>query len=146
MDARTRFEQTRQAVVELDNVKALIMSGGDEWLPPGVRSSAISDPTASRAIRNVDELQERLKSLRQRESELESFIGVSLGVIEAVRKGFNEQAAELLDLRYIDGLKWRDVTELTDVKRQKGNYLLNITFDWIDSVGVSRLLKGQYEI
>lgn len=146
MDARARFEQTRQAVVELDNVKALIMSGGDEWLPPGVRSSAISDPTASRAIRNVDELQERLKSLRQRESELESFIGVSLGVIEAVRKGFNEQAAELLDLRYIDGLKWRDVTELTDVKRQKGNYLLNITFDWIDSVGVSRLLKGQYEI
>ena len=146
MNARERFNATRKAIVELDNIKALIMSGGDDWLPPGVKSSAISDPTATRAIRNVDELQGRLEALRSRESELESFIGVSLALIEAVRDGLGDKYANVLDARYIDGCKWSWIAEEYGIKRQRGNYLLNIAFDYIDSVGVSRLLKGETEL
>ena len=66
MTARDRFVQTRQAVIELNNIKALIMSDGDDWKPPGVKVHAVSDPTASRAIRNVDEWGEQLAELRKR--------------------------------------------------------------------------------
>ena len=142
MRARERFNATRKAIVELDSIKALIMSGGDDWLPPGVKSSAISDPTATRAIRNVDELQERLQALRSRESELEGFIGVSLVLIEAVRDGLGDKYANVLDQRYIDGMTWREI----GVAKSTGKVWVAVAFDYIDSVGVSRLLKGETEL
>ena len=146
MSARDRFVQTRQYVIELNNIKALIMTDGDDWKPPGVKVHAVSDPTASRAIRNVDEWGEQLAELRKRESELEHFIGVSLAIIEAVRDGLGETYAQLLDARYIDDEPWAHIQERLNINKKRGSYLLNIAFDWIDSVGVSRLLRKDYEI
>ena len=146
MSARERFVQTRSAVVELNNIKALIMSDGDDWKPPGVKGHAVSDPTASRAIRNVDEWGEQLAELRKRESELEHFIGVSLQIIEAVRDGLGDTYAQLLDARYIDDEPWAHIQERLNINKKRGSYLLNIAFDWIDSVGVSRLLRKDYEV
>ena len=146
MTARDRFTQTRKAVIELCSIKALIMSGGEDWKPPNVKAQGVSDPTAARAIRNVDELADKLEALRKREAELEEFIGVTLGIIEAVRKGLGEDYARLLEARYIDDYKWSWIKELYGVKRPYGNYLLNIAFDWIDSIGVARLLRGDYEL
>ena len=146
MTARDRFVQTRQYVIELNNIKALIMSDGDDWKPPGVKVHAVSDPTASRAIRNVDEWGEQLAELRKREAELEHFIGVSLQIIEAVRDGLGADYADLLDRRYIDGLTWKQISNEYKLSRSTGSYMLNIVFDWIDSVGISRLLKGDYEV
>ena len=146
MTARDRFVQTRSAVVELNNIKALIMSDGDDWKPPGVHVHAVSDPTASRAIRNVDEWGEQLAELRKRESELEHFIGTTLAIIEAVRDGLGSDYADLLDRRYIDGLTWKQITNDYKLSRSTGSYMLNIAFDWIDSVGISRLLNGDYEV
>lgn len=142
MSARERFVQTRSAVVELNNIKALIMSDGDDWKPPGVKVHAVSDPTASRAIRNVDEWGEQLAELRKRESELEYFIGVSLAIIEAVRSGLGADYADLLDARYIDCLTWKQM----DVAKSTGKMKVAIAFDWIDSIGISRLLRDEYEI
>ena len=146
MTARDRFEQTRKAVVELDTIKALIMTGGDDWKPEGVKQPGTSDPTASRAIYNVDEWGEQLEELRHREAELEDFIGVSLSVIEAVRKGFGEIYANLIDWRYIDGMTWKQIHDDYGVLRTSGQYLISIAFDWIDSVGVSRLLRNDFEV
>lgn len=146
MTARDRFVQTRQAVIELNNIKALIMSDGDDWKPPGVKVHAVSDPTASRAIRNVDEWGEQLAELRKRESELEHFIGTTLEIIEAVRDGLGKTYAQLLDARYIDDEPWRDIQERLNINKKRGSYLLGIAFDWIDSVGVSRLLRKDYEV
>ena len=147
MSARDRFVATRKAVIELDNIKALIMSDGDDWKPPGVKSQGVSDPTASKAIRNVDEWGEQLVELRKREAELEHFIGTTLALIEAVRRGLGETYAALLDQRYIDCLPWKDV-ELNGetVPRSTGKMKVAIAFDWIDSVGVSRLLRGEDEV
>lgn len=142
MTARERFVQTRQYVIELNNIKALIMSDGDDWKPPGVKVHAVSDPTASRAIRNVDEWGEQLAELRKRESELEYFIGVSLAIIEAVRSGLGADYADLLDARYIDCLTWKQM----DVAKSTGKMKVAIAFDWIDSIGISRLLRDEYEI
>lgn len=142
MTARERFVQTRQAVIELNNIKALIMSDGDDWKPPGVKVHAVSDPTASRAIRNVDEWGEQLAELRKREAELEYFIGMTLQIIEAVRIGLGAEYADLLDQRYIDCLTWKQM----DVSKSTGKMKVAIAFDWIDSVGVSRLLKGEHEV
>ena len=130
MSARERFVQTRQAVIELNNIKALIMSDGDDWKPPGVKVHAVSDPTASRAIRNVDEWGEQLAELRKRESELEHFIGLGADY------------ADILDARYIDCLTWKQM----DVAKSTGKMKAAIAFDWIDSIGISRLLREDYEV
>ena len=142
MSARDRFVQTRSAVVELNNIKALIMSDGDDWKPPGVKVHAVSDPTASRAIRNVDEWGEQLAELRKRESELEHFIGTTLAIIEAVRSGLGSDYADILDKRYIDCLTWQQM----DMPKSTGKMKVAIAFDWIDSIGISRLLREDYEV
>ena len=142
MSARDRFVQTRQAVIELNNIKALIMSDGDDWKPPGVKVHAVSDPTASRAIRNVDEWGEQLAELRKREAELEHFIGTTLQIIEAVRSGLGSDYADILDKRYIDCLTWQQM----DMPKSTGKMKVAIAFDWVDSIGISRLLRGEVEV
>lgn len=147
MTARDRFTATYRAVIELNNIKALIASDGDDWKPPGVHAPGVGDPTASRAIRNVDYWGVKLEELRKRETELEDFIGVTLAIIEAVRAGLGNDYADLLDQRYIDGFAWRDVTLRGEVvPRSTGKRKIAIAFDWIDSVGVSHLLRGEYEV
>lgn len=146
MSARDRFVATRKAVIELDNIHALIMTEGDDWKPPGVHVKGIADPTASRAIRNVDEWQDQLAELRRREEELTSYIGTTLAVIEGVRNGFGEIYATLLEHRYIDVWTWAQIYDEYGIKRQYGHYLINIAFDWIDSVGVSRILNEDLEL
>ena len=142
MSARDRFVQTRSAVIELNNIKALIMSDGDDWKPPGVKVHAVSDPTALRAIRNVDEWGEQLAELRKREAELEHFIGTTLAIIEAVRSGLGSDYADILDARYIDCLTWAQM----DVAKSTGKMKVAIAFDWIDSIGISKLLRGEVEV
>lgn len=147
MNAKSRFEATRAAVPRLNEVKALIMYGCDDWRPEGVRTSvATSDPTAAAAIRAVDELADKLDALRAEESELEDLIGTSLAIIEAVRRGFGEIYANLLDWYYIDGMTWTEISKEHGVNRTYCYQLVDIAFDWIDSVGVSRLLRGQTEV
>lgn len=146
MTARNRFEQTRQAVIELDTIKALIMTGGDDWKPPSVRAHGVSDPTANRAIHNVDTWEEQLVELRKRESELENFIGVTLAIIQGVREGFGEVYANLLEWRYIDGLTMTQINKDSGINRTYCYQLIDIAFDWIDSVGVSRIIGNDYEV
>ena len=155
MNAKHRFEATRAAVKRLNEVKALIMYGCDDWKPEGVRTSqGISDPTATAAIRAVDELGEKLKALQAEEAELTDLIGTSLAIIEAVRVGFGDKYATVLDMRYIDCEKWAEIAERfesaqhdkeTITTRTVQNWA-QVTFDWIDSVGVSRLLRGEVEL
>ena len=151
--ARDRFEHTRDCVKRLKEVQLLIMYECDDWQPPNVKAKgAISDPTATRAIAMVDELSVKLEALKQEESELESFIGESLAIINAVEIGLGEEYAIVLDSRYIDLWKWKDIAKLftnakneTVATRTVQNWA-QIAFDWIDSVGISRLLKGDTEL
>ena len=147
MDAKTRFERTRAAVQRLNEVHALLMYDGDDWKPEDVRTSTnASDPTASRAIYAVDELAEKLNALRAEERELIDLIGESGTIIAAVRKGFGTPYGNLLEWRYIDCYTWRRIHDDYGITRDCGRYLLDVAFDWIDSVGVSKLLRGQTEL
>lgn len=147
MNAKSRFEATRAAISRLDEVKALIMYDCDDWRPEGMRTSvATSDPTAAAAIRSVDELADKLDALRSEESELEDLIGTSLAIISAVRVGFGEIYANLLDWYYIDGMTWTEISNEHGVNRTYCYQLVDIAFDWIDSVGVSRLLHGEVDV
>lgn len=147
MNARERFEKTRRSIKRLNEVKSLIMLGGDDWRPPHIKAKTdASDPTANTAIYRVDVAGDMLDELRREESELENFIGVSLALIAAVRVGFGEIYAYLLEWRYIDGLTWKQVHEEHGTLCAAGKYLVGIAFDWIDSVGVSRLLNDDYEV
>ena len=140
MNARERFEQTRNAVKRLNEVHVLLMYGLDDWTPERIRTPGkVSDPTANQAIRNVDVIPNKLDALKVEEKELEAFIGETLQVMHTVRKCFGDVYANLLEWRYIDCLRWEDINERCGIKRQYGNYLLNIAFDWIDSVGLARL-------
>lgn len=147
MDAKTRFEATRKAIPRLKEIKWLIMTDGEDWRPEGVRSATdTSDPTASRAIYAVDELGEKLDALRREERELESLIGESLEIIEKTKDGFGEIYGYMLEWRYIDRETWTEIHEEHGITRDRGRYLLDVAFDWIDSVGVSRLLRGQTDV
>lgn len=147
MSARDRFVQTRDRVIELARIQALIWSQGDDWKPDSVGRATDSDPTANRAIYNVDELADKLAGYRAREAALIEFIGMTLAIIEGVRHGLGDEYASLLDQRYIDCLAWRDVEyNGKAVKPRTGRAKVAIAFDWIDSLGVSAILRGDYEL
>ncbi len=147
MMARDRFELTRKYIERLDEVHNLIMYECDDWKPPTIRARGEkSDPTANRAAYNVDELAEKLAALRREESELLEFIGLTIAIIEGVRSGFGEVYANLLEVRYVDGWTWARISDDYGIKRSTGYNLLAIAFDWVDSVGVSRLLAGDTEV
>lgn len=147
MNARERFEATRKAIPRLHDVQLAIMYECDDWKPPAVKAhTQTADPTASRAIYRVDELAEKLDALRAEERELTQLIGETLAIIAAVRDGFGEIYANLLEWRYVDRVSWKTIHDDYGIKRDRGRYLLDVAFDWIDSVGVSRLLRGQTEL
>lgn len=147
MNAHERFERTRRSVARLNEVKLLIMYGCDDWRPEHIRAKTDKpDPTANEAAYRVDVLGEQLDELKREEHELESFIGITLAIIAQVRAGFGEIYANLLDWHYIDGRTWTNISADTGIKRSTCYYLVDIAFDWIDSVGVSRLLKGEMDV
>lgn len=147
MNAQERFELTRRRIARLNEVKALIMYGCDDWRPEHIRAKTDKpDPTANEAAYRVDVLGEQLDELKREEYELEQFIGITLAIIAQVRAGFGEIYANLLDWHYIDGRTWTNISADTGIKRSTCYYLVDIAFDWIDSVGVSRLLKGEMDV
>ena len=147
MNARERFELTRRRIARLNEVKLLIMYGCDDWRPAHIRAKTDKpDPTANEAMHRVDVLSEQLDELKREEQELESFIGVSLTIIAQVRAGFGEIYANLLEWHYIDGRTWTSISADTGIKRSTCYYLVDIACDWVDSVGVSRLLNGEVEL
>lgn len=147
MNAKERFQRTKRAVKRLHEVQLQIMYECDDWKPPQVKTKTDkSDPTANKAIYNVDELGEKLEALRKEETELTDFIGVSLAIIEAVRNGFGEIYALMLERYYIDGWSYERINDEYSILRRRLYYLLDIAFDWIDSVGVSKLLNGDVEL
>lgn len=147
MSARDRFVQTRKAIVELDSVKAQLDNQGEEWHPEGIHVRGISDPTAQKAIYNVDVLSSVLDKLRQREGELEQFIGTTLMIISRVAEGLGKDYAQILDQRYIDGLEWKDVrVNGVGINISTGKRKVSIACDWIDSLGLEKLSRGDFEI
>ena len=147
MSARDRFVLTRQYIVELAIIQARIMNDGDEWQPPKVHASGNADPTASRAIHNVDEWGAELKELREREEWLLEFIGFTGEIIEGVRNGLGQKYADVLEQRYIDGYAWHDVVlDGETVNKRTGQRIMNVAFDWIDSVGMADVAGGVYDV
>ena len=133
MTARDRFIRIRKAVIELDTVQALIATQGDDWHPDTVGRSQCPDPTATLAIRNVDEWGVRLAELKSREAELMEIIGNGLRDIERVRSGLSDRHASVLDQRYIDALPWRYVEYGGKrVKLSTGKKLVAEAFKWLD--------------
>ena len=138
-----RFTETRARVQRLHSVQLALMFECDDWKPPQVRSKGeTSDPTAARACYIVDELESKLTSLRQEESELLEYIGLTLRIIDGIRRGLGGKYADVLEARYIDCRKWKDI----DISRSHGRDLINVACDWVDSLGVSRVLSGNYEL
>lgn len=142
MAARDRFEQTRTAVNELRAIRAMIAAGGRDWMPEGVRSNSLGDPTANQAIYNLETLEGRLAYLMAREAELCGFIRTSLRLIQAVRKEFGELYGSVLRQRYVDGLQWRDVRyDGKKVARSTGKALVSKACAWIDEIGTAEVLE-----
>jgi DNA-directed RNA polymerase specialized sigma24 family protein len=149
MDARERFERTRKARKRLDEVQALIMYDCDDWKPPGIKAhNEQSDPTAKRAIYNVDELAEKLTALRAEERELTQLIGESLVIIRAVRDGMpgGDKYADMLDARFINDWSFSRIAEEFDIAKSTAKERVDVALDWIDGVGVSRLLRGEVDV
>ena len=146
LTAKKRFEQTRRDVRRLNEVNLAIMFCCDDWQPEQVKAhNEQADVTASRAIYNVDSLEPRMEALRVEQIELQDRIGIAGELIEATRNGLGERYADILEWRYIDLLSWTDIRKY-GIARSTGYELINIACDWIDSVGISKLLHGDYEL
>lgn len=125
----------------------LIMYDLDDWTPEGVKSaSETSDPTASRAIHNVDERYELMRDLKREQFELQDLIATSGEIIDKVKGHFVEKYGVVLELRYIDCHTWTDIADAFDASERTMRDWAQRACDWVDSIGVSRLLGGQYEI
>ena len=146
-NAKSRFENVKQAVVRLHEVQLMIMNDCEDWRPPSVSSRhSIPDPTANTAIRHVDELEEKLQRLRAEESDLIEEIGEALVIIRAVRDGLGDKYADVLEWRYIDCMTWGSIRTAYDVKKQTGRDRMNVAFDWIDSIGITRIIAGDLDL
>lgn len=149
IDAKSRLAATRRAIERLDEIHLLLMYGGDDWQPDHIRTRTDkSDPTANRAIYAVDELAEKLVALRQEERELTELIGETLAIIRGVREGLGDKYADVLDARYIDGTPWSGIVDGDgrEIKSTTARRMVDVACDWIDSVGVSRLMRGEIEL
>lgn len=135
------------AVDRLHEVQLMIMNDCEDWRPPSVSSRhSTPDPTANTAIRHVDDLEGMLKVLRAEESELIEEIGEALVIIRAVRDGLGDKYADVLEWRYIDCMTWGGISTAYDVKKQTGRDRMNVAFDWIDSIGITRILAGDLDL
>lgn len=140
MSARDRFNQTREAVIEHHRICLEIMACGEDWKPEEVRVPK-GDPTCTKALHLLD-WSDKLATLEARKDELEEFIGLTLAIIEGVRVGLGEEYADVLDARYIDCMTWRDM----GVNKSTGKHRVSVACDWVDSLGVAKILAGDYEI
>lgn len=146
-NAKQRFARVKRAVARLHEVQLMIMNGCDEWRPPSVSSrSTLPDPTANAAIRHVDEIDGRLRSLRDEEAELVEFIGEALVIVQAVRDGLGGKYADVLEWRYVDCLTWDYIKAEFDVSRRTVRDRESVAFDWIDSIGITRIIAGDLEL
>lgn len=148
MLARERFENTRAAIRRLDDVHLAIMLEGEDWKPQQlhVHAPGTSDPTAARAIYRADNLPDIMQALHAEEHELTDYIGVTLRLLENVRKGLGDKYANILDWLYIDGASWDYIRDTYNVKRSTGSEWRAIAFDWIDSIGIQACLRGEYDV
>ena len=147
LNAKERFERVRAAVYRLHDVQLLIMNGCEDWRPQTVRARRqVPDPTANAAIYHVDQVEKMLHALKVEESELLRTIGAALVIIQGVRDGLGDKYADVLEWRYIDCRTWEYIRDEYGVSRRTGNRRANVAFDWADSIGVTRILAGDFEI
>lgn len=128
---RDQFKATIKAVADLNEVNRLLMFGGDDWHPEGVKSPGIGDPTANRAIYNLGPGARRIAYLMRRRDELADYIGVTLKLIERVRD-HDERTAHVLEARYVDCVKWADIEWKGErVPVSTGKYLASLAFEFL---------------
>lgn len=133
MSARDRFEQTRKAVIEFNQIQVQKWLEGDEWQPENATAQGITDPTATRAIYLAEVWNKKLVKLERREKVLLELIGGTLRDIEEVRVFLGGEHAAILDQRYIDGLSWRDVEYRGKrIARSTGKLKVAQAFEWLD--------------
>jgi hypothetical protein len=146
--ARERFEATRAAVQRLTDVQLAIMLEGDEWKPaqPHIHTSGTSDPTATQGVYRAETLPRIMGNLKSEEHELINYIGTTLALIESVRAGLGDKYANVLQWLYVDCMTWTQIHEHYGVIRSTGSTWRAIAFDWIDSIGIRELLRGEVEL
>lgn len=138
MDARATFERTRRDVQRLRDVSTMLMYDCDDWKPEQPGRTGTSDPTMTMAMKR-DKLESERDALVDR-------IGRSLVLIQRVRDGLGEKYASVLEWRYIDGDLWHDITHDHRVPRTTARDRRDVALDWVDSIGIDKLLREDYEI
>ena len=133
MAARDKFEQTRKAVIEFNQIQVAKWLQGEEWKPESAKGGGISDPTAIKGIYLADVWRGKLATLERRERDLLGLIRGTLEDVEQVRTYLGNEHASILIQRYIDGLEWRDVAyHGKRIPRSTGKLKVRQAFDWLD--------------
>ena len=139
MSARDVFEAARRASrrieelhFELEEPISRASSG------QGVRTSSVGDPTARAAERQIERVPEILREI----DACEKAISEALALIDGVRQAFETPWWRVLELHYIDGMSWPEVSEEMCLSRATCVRWRDAAFDWIDFVGDAKARRG----
>ena len=138
-DSRSFFTEAHHAARKIEEMQRIISSGGEEYQArhgsAGGSKPEHSDPTAQAAIR----LGAILDWAKAEQQAAEETVGEALEVLAGVEIGLGRDYADVLELRYIDGMPWVDVCMFVGKSRSQANRYMAVAHDWVDSQGIERV-------
>ena len=133
--ARAFFAQVRRAVKDMEEWRYIADEGADAFAVTGTggASSAVSDPTANRAIWLADHDEAIRANAVEHILHCESLIGAGLAIIAVVRRELGDKYAAVLDGYYIDCWSWASVADECGISKSTAFERRDIALDWLDS-------------
>lgn len=130
MTASEYFAALADAVREHRQAELILAFGQPRAGDPGSSGCYAVDPVFSRMVSN--------DSARDVLDATEETIGDGLRVIEGLRRVYPGMA-EVLELRHIDLLSWKDVADSLHVSVSSARYYQETIFKFVDVVGLARV-------
>ena len=136
------FAEVSRAAAEVGRLWAVVESGGESAVAQGGggggSSRAVSDPTGGLALAMLA----AVEAAKERLPAAEALVGEGLAVIAGVKRQLGQAYGAVLELRYVDGLRWEEVAEQAGASRRTCLRWHGVALDYVDSVGLDRARQG----
>lgn len=128
--AREYFEDVAEAVRQHRQAELILAFGQPRAGDPGGSGCYAVDPVFSRLLSD--------DAARETMAATEEIIGDGLRVIEGLRRVYPGMA-EVLELRYIDLLSWRETADAMHASVSSVRYYQDVIYRFVDTVGFARI-------
>lgn len=137
--ARAFFGRTAQVVRDMHRAEGIVIAGVDSIAPRRADmrrcKGETGDPTMSAALFKAEVATRIYADACARYTESVAWIGDALHLLNGVRLALGTGYAACLELRYIDGLEWREVAKETGCTPRHARRMRDTACEWVDTVG-----------